>query len=98
MAEAMTAVIAEALQQAIRNTGQQELPQKAAVLAILRQKAMLTPKEVQELYGLNANTLNCWRSDGRGPVYHKAESGVILYSHEDIKIYLRNNRKLTNGQ
>ena len=56
----------------------------------LRHKEYLSAKEVEDLYGLNAKTLACWRSQNRGPHYSK-DGHLIRYRRKDIEMYLVNN-------
>ena len=53
----------------------------------LKRKA-LTPKQVEEVYNLDAGTLANWRVQGRGPEYVK-HGGKILYLVDKIEAWLR---------
>ncbi len=47
----------------------------------------LTPKEVEQVYPLNAKTLANWRSQSRGPGYLKI-GGKIYYQAHEIKRFI----------
>lgn len=47
------------------------------------EKLYLRPKEVEALYGIKANTLAVWRSQGVGPDYYKAGK-TVLYKKEEV--------------
>jgi excisionase family DNA binding protein len=50
-------------------------------------KDLLTVEQAAEYLTLNVNTLNAWRSQGKGPAYiHVGRS--VRYSREDLDKYL----------
>ena len=55
----------------------------------------LTPKEVEEMLGIPLKTLATWRTQNKGPAYHKL-GGKVRYSEEDIKDWHRNCRVVTD--
>lgn len=55
----------------------------------LRLKRALTPADVEELYGISAETLKTWRSRGGGPDFvQQNTAGKVLYTHESISRWL----------
>lgn len=65
-----------------------------ANLEMLKHKEALSEKEVQDLYGISANTLRTKRLRGGGPVFRQGpERGAVLYTHKDILAYLENIKK-----
>lgn len=54
-------------------------------------KLFLRSAEVQELYGLSANTLANWRSKRTGPKYHKV-GGAVRYKVEDLDAFMESKR------
>lgn len=62
-------------------------------LEMLKRRELLTPPEVEELYGLKEGTLKVWRCRGGGPAYHQsAKNAPVLYSHDDIQAFLSKSR------
>ena len=65
-------------------------------LARLKEKLLLTEKEVEELYGIPVATLQEWRkarySGSCGPQYWK-KANRIYYSHAAIMEFMRNDAK-----
>jgi excisionase family DNA binding protein len=56
-------------------------------------KPLLTPEQVCELLGVPNNTLNCWRSNGKGrggPNYVKV-GRLVRYRWEDVEAWLAKN-------
>jgi predicted DNA-binding transcriptional regulator AlpA len=54
-------------------------------------KELLTPTEVEQVYGLKATTLRQWRYEGHGPRYVKTapgRSGLVMYRRRDIDAWL----------
>lgn len=51
------------------------------------QAKYMSPKEVAEEYGLNENTLRCYRSEGRGPRYLKVGK-LVKYRRADVESWL----------
>lgn len=73
-----------------------EIMARAATLEFLKKKPLLTPSEVNQLYGISVATLATWRSRGLGPDYIKAE-GNVFYKNSQIvkwldKCEVKNNR------
>ncbi len=67
---------------------------RTARMEVLSMKPLLTPPEVEELYGINARTLAFKRSRGGGPDYiQEDEHGLVFYRHSDIEAYLNRNRR-----
>ena len=64
-------------------------------MAMLKGKAMLTPAEVEELFGIPVSTLSTKRSRGGGPDYHQLadDGGKILYNPEDVRSWLANRHR-----
>lgn len=91
--EDLTAIIAEIMGQA-----RQDIPQEASELERLKRKALLTPDEVEKLYGFNARTLANKRGVGLGPEYiQEVAGGPVYYTHKAIEEYLTFCRKRTHG-
>ena len=62
-------------------------------LEMLKRRELLTPPEVEELYGLKEGTLKVWRCRGGGPAYHQStKNAPVLYSHDDIQAFLSKSR------
>lgn len=64
-----------------------EIMARAATIEFLKKKPLLTPGEVNQLYGIPVATLATWRSRGLGPDYVKAE-GSIFYKNSQIAKWL----------
>ncbi len=65
-------------------------------MELLKRRPLLTPAEVQKVYGISASTLATKRCRGGGPDYIKegdASSGV-LYRSIDIERWLDKNRRV----
>jgi hypothetical protein len=60
-------------------------------------KIALTPKEIQETYGLNIGTLGNMRFQKIGPKYYKL-GRKIIYRVEDIENWISQNMVLTRDQ
>lgn len=76
--------------------GSEIMPAKASELEVLKRKKLLTPKEVQKLYGLNAKTLATKRCLGTGPAYVQFEkNSPIYYEHSSLQKYLDMYRKVS---
>ena len=54
------------------------------------EKKQLTPKEVEEIYGISTGTLANWRSKKKGLPYIK--DGRIYYDIEDLDEYFKNKK------
>ena len=48
----------------------------------------LRPREVEQIYRINAKTLANWRSQGKGPSYLRI-GGRIFYQVHKLKRYIR---------
>lgn len=57
----------------------------------LTPKLFLKSSEVEEIYGISAGTLANWRSEMRGPRYHKV-GGVVRYKVEDVDKYMESKK------
>jgi excisionase family DNA binding protein len=55
-------------------------------------KSILTPKQAAEHLSIPAGTLAQWRSQGRGPKYHKLGGRLVRYRLEDLEAYLAEQR------
>lgn len=64
-----------------------EILVRAATLEFLKKKPLLTPSEVNQLYGIPVATLATWRSRSLGPDYVKAE-GNVFYKNSQIAEWL----------
>ncbi len=69
----------------------------AARLAELRQRRLLSPQEVEALYGLDEGSLRRLRGQGRGPKFFK-EDRKIMYRVVDVDAWLEDNLKRTYDQ
>jgi len=58
-------------------------------------KKLLSDKEVETFYGLNARTLQRNRTDKIGIPYHKI-GWLVKYHVDDIEKYLKENRVVEN--
>ena len=84
--------MSQALEQLLESMS--EAISKTARLETLRMKPLLSPPEVEELYGINARTLAFKRSRGGGPYYiQEEEHGLVFYKHTDIENYINRNRR-----
>lgn len=54
----------------------------------------MTTEEVEQAYGIAAKTLANWRSQGRGPAYHKL-GGKVRYKISDVEDWVAQGRVLT---
>lgn len=64
-----------------------EIMSRVATLEFLKKKPLLTPSEVNQLYGIPVAPLATWRSRGLGPDYVKAE-GNVFYKNSQIAKWL----------
>lgn len=64
----------------------------------LHQKRALRPGEVEEIYGLDAQTLAHWRCEKIGPRYAKLGHRTVLYQVEELDAFLASNRMETTGR
>lgn len=55
----------------------------------------LSPREVEEEYGISFKTLEKWRAEGRGPAYIKPSPRLVLYERARIETWLTSHRVLT---
>ena len=84
--------------EAVQSMGPSALPVEVVELEHLKRKALLTPDEVEKLYGLNARTLCNKRGQGRGPEYiQEAATGPVFYEHKAIQAYLDLCRKRSHA-
>jgi excisionase family DNA binding protein len=52
-------------------------------------RALLAPKEVAELLGVNENTLYKWRAAGEGPPYMRlTEGGRVRYERDSLRAWM----------
>lgn len=51
-----------------------------------------TPEQVAEIYGCTVGTLTNWRSNSRGPAWHKPSGDAIEYRGYDIVGYYNSTR------
>ncbi|GAB6175914.1 hypothetical protein JCM16814_08050 [Desulfobaculum senezii] len=70
---------------------------KAARIAELNQKELLTTEEVAEVYGYNVGTLMNWRRQKRGPAYVK-DGRIIRYRKEALRNYFESKEVRTLDQ
>lgn len=91
LSAALDSQIAERIDQAM--TGFREKLEQVVDLERLRRKALLTPAEVEKLYGLKANTLETWRCRGGGPDYTKVGASVF-YTNEALNRFIEERRVL----
>lgn len=85
--EELTDIVMSAVQTAI-NVAQ---PYSSPLLV----KKILTPEEVEAVYGFKVNTLANWRVIAKGPEYIQEGNGRIYYAVESIEAYLQANTKKT---
>ena len=57
-------------------------------------KQWLTAAQVEEMTGIKEKTLANWRSQGRGPQYHKVGK-IIRYALEEIERWMQSFRVRT---
>lgn len=57
-------------------------------------KLYYTPRQVEDHYGLDYQTLANWRRVGRGPAFHQI-GRRIRYSVDDIEAWFASHRKKT---
>lgn len=74
-----------------------QMTPEVARLEMLKRKETLDTQEVQDLYGINANTLRKMRTTGIGPAYSKLGDRVV-YTHTALKRYLDATRQKTHDQ
>ncbi len=64
----------------------------AVRLEMLKNKLLLTGKEVEELYGIPASSLKTWRHRGCGPKCKQYDKGSrVFYEHAEIKNFISGN-------
>jgi predicted DNA-binding transcriptional regulator AlpA len=51
-------------------------------------KELLTEKEAAAFFSIERNTLNKWRSIGKGPKYYKI-GGAVRYKISDLEAFIR---------
>ncbi len=52
---------------------------------------LMDTKELADLLKVQPNTLEIWRSKGKGPAYHK-DGGFVSYSVRDVNRWLNSKR------
>ena len=57
----------------------------------MEQKILLSPKEIEDLYGIKQSTLAKWRHLGKGPDYFTLGS-LVKYRTEEFEQWLESNR------
>ena len=66
-------------------------------LEYLRRKPLLTPGEVEELFGIRESSLRTWRCRGGGPDYiQHGEKGSVHYDPKSIEKFINRNRIRVN--
>jgi hypothetical protein len=60
----------------------------------MRTERLLSPAEVQELYSIPVTTLEKWRSQKIGPLYHKLGKH-IRYKPKDMERWIESKKILT---
>lgn len=63
-------------------------------IKVLKEKPVLTPKEVEILYGIPASSLRRWRAHDmrRGPAYYGGgQKTQVFYTHQSILEWLQSN-------
>jgi predicted DNA-binding transcriptional regulator AlpA len=58
------------------------------------ERKYLSAREVEAAYGIAEKTLANWRSQGRGPAYHKL-GGKVRYKVGDLEEWAKKSRVLT---
>lgn len=48
---------------------------------------LLTPPEAAELLGVTVSTLNCWRTEQRGPAFIRVSSRCVRYRLSDLNLF-----------
>lgn len=72
----------------------QKAMEKAAHIAALKQKPLLTPREVEDLYGIRTSRLAKGRMMGTGPAYiQERDRGDVFYTPQDINAFIARNRR-----
>jgi len=61
-------------------------------------RAMLTTREAAAALGVEPQTLNIWRRDNKGPVYHRVGTRAIRYNLADIEEFRDRHRIVTSMQ
>ena len=64
---------------------------------VLMDKKFLSPREVEEIYGIDSGTLANWRTYGKGPSYIKV-GRLIKYVIADLEEYFERHRIQTSDQ
>lgn len=78
--ECVESAIRKALSELLASLDSQqfsEIMTRAATLELLKKKPLLTPSEVNQLYGIPVATLATGRSRGLDPDYVKAEESIF---------------------
>ena len=88
--------VARAVQQRVEAVFE-EVAATIARMEYLRRKAALDSMEVEELYGINAETLRSKRSRGGGPRFFR-DGRLVRYRQEDLQEYIRDHMVRTSDQ
>lgn len=88
-------VLAAVLRQYLEDHGQ-ELMAPVVEIERLKRKALLSPEEVQIVYGFKPRTLDDWRNRKVGPEYEKP-GGRVKYRTTTLDAFCRSSRVLTSG-
>jgi len=82
----------EQIEEESRSTTKIDRPEaKPDISKELTPKRFLKSSEVEEIYGISARTLANWRSEMRGPKYHKV-GGAVRYKVEDMENYMESKK------
>ncbi len=94
--DALQRIIAEEVSAALAPMAGRILAEVAAEVAgieALKRRPLLTPLEVQKLYGIKATTLSDKRTRGGGPDYIK-EASSVFYRPQDVDRWIERNRRM----
>lgn len=59
-------------------------------------KRYLSPKEVEELFGIKTGTLAQWRSHKKGPKYYRMGERRVAYLISDVEEWIQRGLVLTS--
>ena len=71
----------------------EEVASEIAGIEALKRRPLLTPLEVQKLYGIKATTLSDKRTRGGGPDYIK-EASSVFYRPQDVDKWIERNKRM----
>lgn len=74
-----------------RNTSGPADSKGECMAAVAKPEPLATPGQVAEVLGLPEQTLAQWRSQGKGPEYHKIGRHV-RYEWRDVEAYIRSTK------